>query len=94
MPRNRQPTYNAPSARKQANRAPPWCYPHPLWASHSVLSYVLDNGWSLCAAPFHPVQLVCPNCPEPHDVGIAYVRIDRPEVPLWLLYVSGSAGAA
>jgi hypothetical protein len=30
----------------------------------------------------------------PHDVGLAYVRTDRPEVPLWFLYVSAERGAA
>jgi hypothetical protein len=80
-----------------AQRAQPkkaWRYPYPLGASYSILSYMLDNNAVLCAPPFRAVPLICPNCPVPHDLGLVYVRVDRPRVPLWCLYVSDAVGAA
>ena len=83
---------SSPTPRRQP-RFPD--YPYPLGASYSILSYVhLYQGRTLCHAPFRAVPLICPNCAEPHDVGLAYVRTDREDIPPWALYFAGAMGAA
>jgi hypothetical protein len=72
----------------------PYDYP-PLRGLYQTLCYIAANKRQrLCAAPFRARLLVCTQCPVQYDVGLAFVRSDRPEIPPWALYLSDAAGAA
>jgi hypothetical protein len=70
-------------------------YPRPLRGPYPILCRIAENKRQrLCAAPFRAKLLICTECPVQHDVGLAFVRSDRPEIPPWCLYFSDVAGSA
>jgi hypothetical protein len=67
-------------------------YPHPLIADPSILRYWIERVGPLCLAPWRAVPLICPNCPEPHMVGLAYCRIG--DVNPWALFTTLTKASA
>jgi hypothetical protein len=70
-------------------------YPRPLRGPYPILCDIAKNKLQrLCVGPFRARLLVCTQCPVQHDVGLAFVRSDRPEIPPWALYFSDAVGTA
>lgn len=73
-------------------------YEHPLFASWSVLEFVVgNNGEDLCRPPFRLLPLVCheENCPKaPHVVGLSFIRISERRFGAWTLYMAPTWASA